>query len=220
MLSNAPFHLVVGCPLLKHLGGVLDFKFEEVQLDYREQQSILPMVSEHEQPREVAGNTDSEDFTSNTDMDAFDNKGVTGDKDREEELVLAICDDRSQNEDVREVLYGTARKNRIRAEMNAKLNHLCERDVKKITNIFVGGDIVTCLLQELKLAYVPVQHSFQLSDERPTYHRGRKMPPQHKQGIRRELDMMLKAGIFMPPSPAWSFPVVMATRKNGNPNSA
>ena len=43
------------------------------------------------------------------------------------------------------------------------------------------------------------------------------MPPKHQQIVREEIDKMLEAGIIKPASSAWSFPVVIATKKDGQP---
>lgn len=46
VMQSVPFDLVIGRLTLKRLGGVLDFRAEEVHLDYKGQQETLPMVSE------------------------------------------------------------------------------------------------------------------------------------------------------------------------------
>lgn len=85
-------------------------------------------------------------------MAAPDNKGVPANEDKEKDFVLNICDDQFQNEDVGEVLYGTARKTRICADMKTKLSHYPEKEANKTTNTFVDGDVLACLLNQLKLA--------------------------------------------------------------------
>lgn len=47
VLGNVPFDLVIGRPTLKRLGGVLDFRAEEVRFQYRAQEAVIPMVSEY-----------------------------------------------------------------------------------------------------------------------------------------------------------------------------
>ena len=42
------------------------------------------------------------------------------------------------------------------------------------------------------------------------------MAPLHKAIVRKELDKMLEAGIITPFSSAWSFPVVIVSKKGGN----
>ncbi|CDF38852.1 unnamed protein product [Chondrus crispus] len=43
------------------------------------------------------------------------------------------------------------------------------------------------------------------------------MAPLHNEIVREELDKMLEAGIITPSSAAWSFPVVIVSKKDGNP---
>lgn len=46
VLKNVPFDLLIGRPTLKRLGGVPDFRSEEVRLKYGGQEEVLPMFSE------------------------------------------------------------------------------------------------------------------------------------------------------------------------------
>lgn len=62
-----------------------------------------------------------------------------------------------------------------------------------------------------------MEHSFELTNERPIYHRPRRVPPAHQEIIKKELEMILDAGIVRPASSAWSFPVVIARKKDGKP---
>lgn len=67
VLQNVPFDLMIGRPTLKQLGGVLDFRAEEVCLNYHGLGAGIPMVSEYILPRELTAGMDSEDFTSDSD---------------------------------------------------------------------------------------------------------------------------------------------------------
>lgn len=67
IMRNVPFDFIIGRPTLKCLGGVLDFKCEEVRLDYRGRQETLPMVSGYSRSQELSDGTNSEDFTSDSD---------------------------------------------------------------------------------------------------------------------------------------------------------
>lgn len=51
VLENQPFDVVISRTKWRCLGGVLDFKEEEVGLDYHDQQAVLPKVSKHTRPR-------------------------------------------------------------------------------------------------------------------------------------------------------------------------
>ena len=81
--------------------------------------------------------------------------------------------------------------------------------------MLLSKDIVAWCLEDLRPAKVPVTHSFDLTDENPIYHRNRRLSPKHNQVVREEIDKMLKAGIIRPSVSAWSFPVVIATKKDG-----
>lgn len=89
VLKNVLFGLVMRQPTLKWLGGILDFKSEEVRLDYKGKEATLPMVSEYSQSRFSVDGTDSEDFTSDFD----DSESIPDEKDEGEVLVLTVCCD-------------------------------------------------------------------------------------------------------------------------------
>lgn len=72
-------------------------------------------------------------------------------------------------------------------------------------------------LRYLKPSDEPFQHTFELVDDTPVYHSAGRVAPKHNEIVIREIQEMLKAGIITPTSFAWSFPQVIATKKDGMP---
>lgn len=67
---------------------LLDFKSEEVLLDYQGEEPVLSMVSEYSQPQHQNEGTARADFTLDSDND--NHKSSSENKEDDEELVLAI----------------------------------------------------------------------------------------------------------------------------------
>lgn len=78
-------------------------------------------------------------------------------------------------------------------------------------------NVAVLSLRDLSPVDVPHRHQFELTDERPVYHSVQRLALKHNDVVQEELKEMLKAGIITPTSSAWSFPVVIATRKDGKP---
>lgn len=64
---------------------------------------------------------------------------------------------------------------------------------------------------------MPVENSFELKDDKPIHHKPRRTPPKNKAIVKAEIEHMLRAGVIRPISSEWSFPVVIVTKKDGNP---
>lgn len=79
VLPNIPFDIVIGRYTLKRLEGELDFKRKVVRFEYRKRIETLPMVPEYARSRKVGGGTDSEYFTSDSDVESHSSE------DKEEE---------------------------------------------------------------------------------------------------------------------------------------
>ena len=69
-------------------------------------------------------------------------------------------------------------------------------------------------LDALRPAEVPVSHSFDLVDPTSIYYPVRRLSPRHNAVVREELDKMFEAGIIATELSAWSFPMVVASKKN------
>ena len=72
-------------------------------------------------------------------------------------------------------------------------------------------------VDDLMPAEVPVSHSFDLVDPTPFYSPVRRLPLRYIAVVRKELDNMLEAGIITPAVSSWSFPVLIASKKDGRP---
>lgn len=216
--ENVPFDLFIGRPTLKRLGGVLDFRAEEVSLHYKGQKAKLSIVSEYTQAQVLVGMTDSEDFTSDFDG-AEPSLGGKGDAEDDlgEELVPTFQDSWTPKNSIVSGHEGEDRDSTIRRELGEKLSHLPHKTATCIKELFLDTNVVACSLHDLRPAYVSVEKSSELNDNIQIYHQGRRMAQKHNEIARRELGMMLEAGIITPATSAWSFPLEIATKKDGKP---
>lgn len=213
VLENVPFDVVIGRPTLKRLGAVLDFRTEKVCLDYHGKGAVVPMLSEYVRTRTTQEDSDSADFTSDTDEDDSAHEKLAS----AQELVLTIrgpngvcwSEDDATEPNNREVV--------IRQELNKRVDHLPVRVQEQIEALFIKKGVVATSLRDLCPADVPFKRNFEISDETPVYHSACRMTPKHNEVVQREVESMLKAGIITPASSAWSFPVVIATKKDGKP---
>ena len=103
------------------------------------------------------------------------------------------------------------------ATLAAKLAHLPGKTQEEISHALRESNVVAWSLHELRPCDVPVSHSFELETETPIHSSIRRLPSRHATVVREELDKMLKAGIITPSSSAWSFSVVIASKKDGKP---
>lgn len=98
-----------------------------------------------------------------------------------------------------------------------KLQHLERGAALEIYANLQDNDVIASSLHDLRPASVPVEHTFELKDMTPIHHRCRRLPPKHNAVVRAELDKMLSAGIIRPSVLQWSFPIVIASKKDGTP---
>lgn len=64
---------------------------------------------------------------------------------------------------------------------------------------------------------MPVEHSFDLKNDKPVYQNLRRLSPTHNAIVKAEVGRMLWAGVIRPMSSEWSFPVVIGTKKDAKP---
>lgn len=95
--------------------------------------------------------------------------------------------------------------------IDKKLNQVDGHFRHNIWHILAQLDILAWYLDELKTTDVLTCLSVKLKDERPIYHRLRKMSQKHNQIVEEEIDKMLKADNIVQSSSAWSFPVVIGS---------
>lgn len=105
----------------------------------------------------------------------------------------------------------------IREEMAEKLETF-RFDVREgISEIFINLNVVSRCLEDLHPSNVPLRHFFELKDDSPVYCRPHRNAPRHHQVVKEEIKRMIRAGIITQVFPAWSFPVLIDTKKDGKP---
>lgn len=171
-------------------------------------------MPEYMRARESLGETDSEDFTlESEEEDQSQKKEKDDDEDDIEELLLMLAYESSRDADF--VMNEEVADDDL--VLREKLSHLDSKASSAILRILRDTNVTASTLQDLGPADVLIRLAFDLTDERPIYHTPRRMAPKHNEIIRREMYMMLAAAIVPPATSAWSFPVVIATKKNGKP---
>lgn len=98
-----------------------------------------------------------------------------------------------------------------------KLSHLEKSITEEICTHHDESGILAWSLNDLRGVYIPTHHTFQLTKKTPMYHRPRRMASGHYEVVEAEVQGMLNAGLIAPASSAWSFYVVIATKKDGKP---
>ena len=102
--------------------------------------------------------------------------------------------------------------------LEEKFAHLGSDTQHVIETAMMEKSIVATSLDDLRPAEVPIKHHFELDDTNPIYHSARKMALLHNDIVHKALDKRLEAGIITPPSSAWYLPVVIVSKKDGNPH--
>lgn len=98
-----------------------------------------------------------------------------------------------------------------------RLDHLSEKCGESIRTILMTSKVVATNLKVLRTSSVLFRHTFDLSVETPIYHAARRFSPKYTEVVRKEIDDMLETRIIVSASSAWSFSVVIATKKNEKP---
>ena len=101
--------------------------------------------------------------------------------------------------------------------LREKIEHIHEIRQKILVFMMWKTGTIAWKLQDLRPSSVPVKHYFELTDSTPIYHRPRRMSPRHQRVVQEEIQKMLEAGIIKPSAACWSFPVVIAQKKDGKP---
>ena len=97
--------------------------------------------------------------------------------------------------------------------LREKLANLDGDTQNTIDTEMMEKSIVATSLEDLRPAEVPIKHCFELDGTNPIYYSARRLAPLHIDIVRKELYKMLEAGIITPSSSAWSFPVVIVSKK-------
>lgn len=208
VMESPPFDVIMGVPTLEALRGCLDFGLRQVSLFAGDTKAVLPFeYAVVEVPAATNSDTESEDFTSDSDA------APKEDDDAEGDLIVALAVDLQlpQNVSVQETVSDNGHK---QTALSEKVKYSDEDIRHELLLILKDSGSVAWSLQDLSPADVPVKHYFQLTDSSTIHHRAQRMAPKHNAFIRKELDNLLDAGIIVPASSAWAFPVVIATKKD------
>lgn len=101
--------------------------------------------------------------------------------------------------------------------MLANAISLSEIKREEINSSLRKANVVAWSLTDVRHADVPVSHSVELPVDKPIYFSARRMYPNHNDFIRKEIHLLLEAGITTPFSSVWSFPFVIASKEDGSP---
>lgn len=94
------------------------------------------------------------------------------------------------------------------------MRHLEEKHQESLLKALKNTEVNAWDIQDLKQAYLPAV-SFNLKEEINVNYRDQRMAPRHNAVVKKELDELLQEGTITPKSSDCSFPVVIATRKDG-----
>ena len=181
----------------------------------------MSLEFDHVSPIVAGTETDSEDFTS--DVESFASESSS----EEETYVVAILGDdpcklnltldRAMEEDDEVESSDSNGVNEEVKILRERLAHLDNEAQSFINTALMDKSTVTASLDDLRPAEVPIKHDFELDNTNPIYHSARRMASLHIAIVRKELDKMMESGIITPSSSAWSFPIVIVSKKEGNP---
>ena len=177
----------------------------------------LGLVPDSETRRVFSPETDTEDCTSSSESDSSSD----GDDIFDETLVVAVIDRVPHEPDLPKTTTRT-KPYMLSAEadlglLRTKLLRLPEAEQAEIVGMLRDLNVVAWSFDDLRPAEVNVKHFFELTDNTPIHHPVCRLAPKHSDFVRKELNTMLNAGIITPASSAWSFPVEIATKKDGKP---
>ena len=212
VIDNPPFDVIIGQPALEALQAVIDFGKQEVRLTVGAKSNTLSFdYARVPVPDGDASGTDSEDFTSGSDAVPSDDSdeeadpgeffvGLVGECEPEPALVMSNSEEEEQEGE---------------SLVHEKFSHLPMNKQAIFKDSITSSKTIAWSMKDLRPADVPVRHHFELTDDTSIHHRARRLAPKHNSIVRKEIDDMLEAGIIVPASSAWSFPVVIASKKDG-----
>ena len=217
VVSGSTVDILIGYHTLEELQACIDLGHQSVRMMIGNKSVKMSLEFDQVSPIVAGSETDSEDFTS--DVESFASESSS----EEETYVVAIfgddpCNlnltlDRAIEEDDE---MDSSDSNCISEEvkiLRERLAHLDNEAQSVIETALMDKSIVVTSLDDLRPAEVPIKHHFELDSTNPIYHSARRMAPLHNAIVRKELDKMLEVGIITPSSSAWSFPVVIVSKK-------
>ena len=213
-IQNAPLGLIIGIPSLEEMRAVIDLGAQSVVIKQGDDSVRITMQPDTGKPFLHPENTESEIFTTDSSDDESASPDDSSDEDSDEEgdLIVALAKEtEASSSDSEEEETDHA------AVLGAKLAHLPGEISSLICALLYELGVCAWSFEDIHAANVPIRHSFELTDARPIYHNPRRMPPRDNQTVREEVEKMLRAGIVKHANSAWSFPVVIARKKDGSP---
>ena len=104
-----------------------------------------------------------------------------------------------------------------RVTLEATVSHIEEEFKAPLVEKLLRSGIMAWGLHDLRPAETPVEHSFDLTNHEPIYHRPRRLSPKDNEEVYTEVQRMLHGGVIVPSSSNWSFPTVIARKQDGGP---
>lgn len=240
VVSGAPYDVIIGLPSLEELQTCMDLGQQHVEVTVDDQKARLGLEMDDGR-KLVDSSTESEDFTSDSDAIPEDSTeedefvlalheqapfepdlALEGDGSNEEDPYVGVpelveLDEEEPESDSEDEEEDDAEEEQD-SLLRSKLCHIMKEEADRIVESIKARGIAAWSLDDLRPSDVPVSHSFELVDPTPISHSARRLPPpKHNEVVREELEKMEKAGIITPSVSAWSFPVVIATKKDGKP---
>ena len=201
VIENMPFDIIIGDPTQIQMKAKIDKYHATVKLKLNGVTETLNLEYEPE-----FGDNSEDDFTSETDSET--DIGEISDDEDPEALLLMVNDEKEKGTVVTEE----------RDLVDQKLSHLEENFAEKIRDLFAEyGDIIANSFDHIRPSKVETKHKFELTTDEPIFQKNRRAPPAYNLVIRKEIDRMLEAGIITPVESSWTSPVVIVTKKDGNP---
>lgn len=211
-MGSPPFDVTIGVPTLEDLRGCLGFGVQQVTLFVGDIKACLSFdYAIIEVPDASISDTDSEDFTSDSEADPDDDENGANDT----FVPLAYAFNEFQGSLIENAV---SEKEIKRLSFLDNVEHPGKKTQGVTLSIVEDSDIIAWSPHDLSLADVSLQHYFELIDNISVHHPALRMTPKNNAFIRKELDSLLDAGIIVPDSKAWYFPVVIASEKDGTAN--
>lgn len=219
-VKDAPLGVIIGAPALEHMSAVMDLAGQFVDLTHDGTTVRVGLEPDQGQPFTQEENSESELFTTDSSGNESDDEAEdTSEEDNDDDAYVVALAKEAPELPFRTSFPSSDEDESLdrSAILSRKLNHLPPDVVQRLNDMLRDKGICAWSFRDLQAADVPVRHDFELTDDAPIYHNPRRASPRDNTIIRDEIDKMLKAGIIKPATSSWSFPVVIATKKDGKP---
>lgn len=103
----------------------------------------------------------------------------------------------------------------LAALLASKMIYFEKQDSKALGKAIKDTDVIAWDIYDLQQIDVTVVHSFEQTEETPLHSMSHRMAPRKNAVVKKQFDELFQAEFTTPESSAWSFPVVIATKKDG-----